>query len=221
MSAGAKFVNGLFQIASTRTAGFTITWLSRLHPAIQVSFLVMMYISAFPIAIVMRKTNVYEEKSLGIYYDDTPMPHAQQGLMSHIQRQLGFDLWYVMLGFFLIAVAEGKRLQEHPNDRAFSLFPILFEMVSGYGTVGLSLGYPGTDTSLCAQFSWVSKLIIIAMEVRGRHRGLPHALDHAILLPCEQQEDAQGEWWWKRWLKRRTSISHLFSHEADELERLL
>ncbi|KAL5360734.1 cation transport protein-domain-containing protein [Aspergillus floccosus] len=223
MSGGTKFVNGLFQIASTRTAGFTITWLSRLHPAIQVSFLGMMYISAFPIAIVMRKTNVYEEKSLGIYYEDAPMPHAQQGLMSHIQRQLGFDLWYVMLGFFVIAVAEGKRLQEHPNDRAFSLFPVLFEIVSGYGTVGLSLGYPRTDTSLCAQFSWVSKLIIIAMEVRGRHRGLPHALDHAILLPCEQQEDAQGEWWWKRWLKRRTSnISHLFSHDTDgEMERLL
>ena len=27
----------------------------------------MMYISIFPIAISMRRTNVYEEKSLGIY----------------------------------------------------------------------------------------------------------------------------------------------------------
>ncbi|KAL4892093.1 cation transport protein-domain-containing protein [Aspergillus ambiguus] len=234
MSPGMKFVNGLFQIASTRTAGFTITGLSKLHPAIQVSFLVMMYISAFPIAIVMRKTNVYEEKSLGIYDNDhaddddadadaaSTMPHAQQGLVSHMQHQLGFDLWYVMLGFFVVAVAEGKRLQERPDDRAFSLFPILFEIVSGYGTVGLSLGYPATETSLCAQFGWVSKVIVIAMEVRGRHRGLPHALDHAILLPCEKQEDAQGEWWWKRWLKRRTSnISHLFSHEAGEVDRLL
>lgn len=32
-----------------------------------VSYLVMMYISIFPIAISMRRTNVYEEKSLGIY----------------------------------------------------------------------------------------------------------------------------------------------------------
>jgi Trk-type K+ transport system membrane component len=27
----------------------------------------MMYISVFPVAISMRRTNVYEEKSLGIY----------------------------------------------------------------------------------------------------------------------------------------------------------
>jgi Trk-type K+ transport system membrane component len=172
----------------------------------------MMYISAFPIAIAIRKTNVYEEKSLGIYDDeDKPNPH---GLASHIQRQLGFDLWYVMLGFFLIAVTEGGRIQQtHGRDTAFSLFPLLFEIVSAYGTVGLSLGYPRTETSLSAQFNTVSKLIIIAMQVRGRHRGLPHSLDHAILLPCDVHQDQQGEWWWKRWLRRKSSnISNLFSH---------
>ncbi|GAB1209735.1 hypothetical protein APSETT445_008516 [Aspergillus pseudonomiae] len=141
-------------------------------------------------------------KTLGIYDDeDKPNPH---GLAAHIQRQLGFDLWYVMLGFFLISVTEGKRIQQtHGRDFAFSLFPLLFEIVSAYGTVGLSLGYPKTETSLSAQFNPVSKLIIIAMQVRGRHRGLPHALDHAILLPCDVHQDQQGEWWWKRWLKRK------------------
>ncbi|GMG03912.1 unnamed protein product [Aspergillus oryzae] len=182
----------------------------------------MMYISAFPIAIAIRKTNVYEEKSLGIYDDeDKPNPH---GLAAHIQRQLGFDLWYVMLGFFLISVTEGKRIQQtHGRDFAFSLFPLLFEIVSAYGTVGLSLGYPKTETSLSAQFNPVSKLIIIAMQVRGRHRGLPHALDHAILLPCDVHQDQQGEWWWKRWLKRKSSnISNFFSHGdgGEDLERL-
>ncbi|GMF71466.1 unnamed protein product [Aspergillus oryzae] len=182
----------------------------------------MMYISAFPIAIAIRETNVYEEKSLGIYDDeDKPNPH---GLAAHIQRQLGFDLWYVMLGFFLISVTEGKRIQQtHGRDFAFSLFPLLFEIVSAYGTVGLSLGYPKTETSLSAQFNPVSKLIIIAMQVRGRHRGLPHALDHAILLPCDVHQDQQGEWWWKRWLKRKSSnISNFFSHGdgGEDLERL-
>ncbi|KAF5856798.1 hypothetical protein ETB97_006726, partial [Aspergillus alliaceus] len=154
-SPGLRLVDGLFQIASTRTAGFSITTLGALHPAVQVSFVVMMYISAFPIAIAIRKTNVYEEKSLGIYDDeDKPNPHS---LASHIQRQLGFDLWYVMLGFFLISVTEGKRIQQtHGQDVAFSLFPLLFEIVSAYGTVGLSLGYPATQTSLSAEFNPVS-----------------------------------------------------------------
>jgi hypothetical protein len=51
--------------------------------------------------------------------------------------------------------------------------------------VGLSLGFPGTNTSFCAQFKTLSKLIIIAMMLRGRHRGLPYALDRAVLLPGE------------------------------------
>ncbi|OJK03565.1 hypothetical protein ASPACDRAFT_111426 [Aspergillus aculeatus ATCC 16872] len=224
---GLRLVNGLFQIASTRTAGFSITPLTTLHPATQVSFLVMMYISAFPNAIAIRKTNVYEERSLGIFYNDDSLSSASDAqpthpsadsLAAHIQRQLGFDLWYVMLGFFLIAVAEGPRLQarEAVDRDAFALFPILFEIVSAYGTVGLSLGYPGAETSLCGQFSGPAKAIIIAMQVRGRHRGLPHALDHAILLPCEISGKGEGEgdgegdleasepwWWWMRWMRKK------------------
>jgi len=65
------------------------------------------------------------------------------------------------------------------------LFAVLFEVVSAYGTVGLSLGYPNIDASFSAEFRVISKLVIIAMQIRGRHRGLPYALDKAILLPSE------------------------------------
>ncbi|GFF32633.1 low-affinity potassium transport protein [Aspergillus udagawae] len=207
-----RLINGLFQVASTRTAGFSVTPLADIHPAIQVSFLVMMYVSAFPTAIAMRETNVYEERSLGVYEQDSDSEAESRngqhiGLAVHIQRQLGFDLWYVMLGLFLVAIAEGGRLRKAADDPAFSLFSVLFEIVSAYGTVGLSLGYPETETSLCAQFNWVSKLVIVAMQLRGRHRGLPHALDHAILLPCESHQDGQNgrSDWLGTWLKRRSS----------------
>lgn len=72
---------------------------------------------------------------------------------------------------------------------------MLFEIVSSYGTVGLSLGYPGIDASFSAEFAVLSKLIIIAMQVRGRHRGLPYALDKAILLPSEglQKKEIEHE----------------------------
>ena len=62
-----RLVNGLFQAVSTRVAGFACVNLAELHPGIQVSYRVMMYISVLPIAISVRRTNVYEEKSLGIY----------------------------------------------------------------------------------------------------------------------------------------------------------
>src|SRR5436305_8283478 len=116
MPGGLKFVDGLFQAASTRTAGFGVVNISLLHPAIQVSYLIMMYISVLPIAISMRRTNVYEEKSLGIYAsgpeddEDTKEPSY---VGAHLRRQLSFDLWYIFLGLFIIAISEGPRLQSN------------------------------------------------------------------------------------------------------------
>ena len=146
----------------------------------------MMYISVFPIAISVRRTNVYEEKSLGIYgsVNEEESNSDPSYIGAHLRRQLSFDLWFIFLGLFIIAIAEGRRLQD-PADVAFSLFSVLFEIVSAYGTVGLSLGYPTVNTSLSGQLTVISKLIIIAMMIRGRHRGLPYELDRAILLPSE------------------------------------
>jgi Trk-type K+ transport system membrane component len=153
----------------------------------------MMYISIFPIAMSMRQTNVYEEKSLGVWADgEDEYDERSSYLGHHLRRQLSFDLWFVFLGFFLIAIVEGARL-ENRNDYAFTLFSVLFEIVSAYGTVGLSLGYPGVNTSFSGQMKPVSKLIIIAMQLRGRHRGLPYALDRAILLPSESLHQKENE----------------------------
>ena len=209
---GYRFLNGLFQAASTRTAGFSSVNLANLHPAIQVSYLVMMYISVFPIAISVRRTNVYEEKSLGIYGSASEQAEDENEpsyVGAHLRRQLSFDLWYIFLGLFVIAIAEGKHIQ-NTNEFAFTMFSVLFEIVSAYGTVGLSLGYPNVDTSFSAQFSVLSKLIIIAMQIRGRHRGLPYELDRAILLPSEslhrkEDEDANK----RRAQRRNSSVSNI------------
>lgn len=185
---GIRILDGLFQAACTRTAGFSVVSLSDIHPAVQVSYLIMMYISVFPIAISLRRTNVYEEQSLGVYAgpeeDDDDNQTAPSYIGTHLRRQLSFDLWYVFLGLFIITIVEGDRLQR-TDQYAFQVFSVLFEVVSAYGTVGLSLGYPGVNTSFTGQFRTISKLIIIAMQLRGRHRGLPYTLDRAILLPSE------------------------------------
>lgn len=191
-----RIVNGLFQAASTRTAGFSSLPLAELHPAMPVLYMIMMYISVFPIAISIRKTNVYEEKSLGVYWDKkddgdeegndaNPVSYVSQ----HLRRQLSFDLWYVFLGFFLLAITEGGSLKRNE----FSMFDVLFEIVSAYGTVGLSLGVANVNASLCSQFSTLGKLLIIAMEIRGRHRGLPYGLDRAVILPSESRFKKETE----------------------------
>lgn len=209
-----RFLDGLFQAASTRTAGFACVNLADLHPAIQVSYLVMMYISVLPIAISVRRTNVYEEQSLGIYAGTTDEEEVDKEakepsyIGAHLRKQLSFDLWYVFLGLFFIACVEGKRL-ENTNEYAFTLFSVLFEIVSAYGTVGLSLGYPNINASFSAELKTVSKLIIIAMQIRGRHRGLPYQLDRAVMLPSEkhfQKEITDAE---KRRKRRDSNLSNM------------
>ncbi|KAK5134775.1 hypothetical protein LTR08_006150 [Meristemomyces frigidus] len=204
LSPGYRVLDGWFQATSTRTAGFAAVNLADLHPAIQVSYLVMMYISVFPIAISVRRTNVYEEKSLGIFGGEEGPEEdgAEQSYVGqHLRRQLSFDLWYVFLGFFIICIVEGNRLS-NTNEYAFTMFSVLFEIVSAYGTVGLSLGYPGIDASFSAEFHVISKLVVLAMMIRGRHRGLPYALDRAILLPSDNMHKKDME---ARSVRRRNS----------------
>ncbi|RAK90616.1 potassium transport protein TRK1/TRK2 [Aspergillus costaricaensis CBS 115574] len=216
---GIRIVDGLFQAACTRTAGLAVISVSDLHPAVQVSYLIMMYISVFPIAISLRRTNVYEEKSLGIYAsteDDESDENqtAPSYIGAHLRKQLSFDLWYVFLGLFIITIVEGKRLQQQ-DEYSFQVWSVLFEVVSAYGTVGLSLGYPGVNASFSSQFQVLSKLVIIAMQIRGRHRGLPYALDRAILLPSEslnQNEIADAE----RRMRRRTSSLSQMSMDRQQ-----
>lgn len=210
-SVGYRILNGLFQASSTRTAGFSAVNLADLHPGIQVSYMLMMYISVFPIAISVRRTNVYEEKSLGIWNsanEENEDAREPSYVGAHLRRQLSFDLWYIFLGLFIIAIAESKHLQ-NTNEYAFTIYSCLFEIVSAYGTVGLSLGYPNSNASFSAQFSVVSKLVIIAMQIRGRHRGLPYELDRAILLPSEslhKKEDLDAA---RRTQRRNSSLSNL------------
>lgn len=190
---GIRILDGLFQAASTRTAGFSCINLALLHPGVLTSYLIMMYISVFPIAISVRRTNVYEEKSLGVYQhgetDDSNENNNISYVGAHLRRQLSFDLWYIFVGFFILSISEGSKLMREE----FTMFAVLFEIVSAYGTVGMSLGFSAGNASLSSQFTVVGKLVIIAMQIRGRHRGLPYGLDRAILLPSESLNQKEAE----------------------------
>ncbi|ESU09095.1 hypothetical protein FGSG_04057 [Fusarium graminearum PH-1] len=158
-----RFCAAVFQAVSSRHTGTATFNLANVNPAVQLALLVMMYVSVYPISIVVRSSNTYEERSLGIY-EDEQQPDEEDGgsyFVTHLRNQLSFDLWYICLGLFCITIAEHKKIM-NGNDIAFTMWPILFEGVSAY------------------------KLVICAMMIRGRHRGLPYALDRAIVLPTEK-----------------------------------
>ncbi|CCH61057.1 hypothetical protein TBLA_0D05650 [Henningerozyma blattae CBS 6284] len=219
LSKGYRVLAGLFQGIATRTPGFALVDVSVLHPTLQVTYLLMMYISVFPLAISIRRTNVYEEQSLGIYENESTSVidrsssftstelETQQSLTScssgecsntkklstksfigsHIRKQLSFDLWFLFVALFIVSICEGSKIRDIERP-SFNLFSVLFELVSAYCTVGMSLGYPGTTPSFTGQFSKLSKLVIIILLIRGRHRGLPNSIDRAIILPSEKLE---------------------------------
>ncbi|CAN3368345.1 low-affinity potassium transport protein [Diutina catenulata] len=184
---GIRVVQGLFNAFSTRTAGFSCVDVASLHSSVQVSYVIMMYISVMPIAVTIRRTNVYEEQSLGLYREDVMDSELEKKpkhyIGQHLRNQLSFDLWFIFLGLFIICICENSKLAQ--GNVRFTAWSILFEVVSAYGTVGMSLGYPDVNTSLTGKFTVLSKLVIIAMMIRGRHRGLPYTLDRAIMLPSK------------------------------------
>jgi potassium uptake Trk family protein len=177
---GTRILDGLFQATGLRTSGAYIISFSSLAPACLVAYLVIMYISSYPMVLTLRKTNTYEERSIGLQEHDS----SAAGIASHLQKQLAYDIWFQFFAFFLICIIERGHIRR--GDPGFTEFSVLFEVTSAYGTVGLSTGVPGQDYSLSGSFASLSKIVMLFVMVRGRHRGLPLAIDRSILLPGEE-----------------------------------
>ncbi|KAI2465172.1 TrkH-domain-containing protein [Annulohypoxylon bovei var. microspora] len=230
---GSRIIDGLFQAIAVRSGGFYVVPIPTLFIGLQVLYVIMMYISVYPVVITMRHSNVYEERSLGIYGDDPnysnalarPVSRGQPGnkaqslsrvvrlafaewygvgaapnqreesrisFISHqIRGQLSHDLWWLVLAVLLIVIIETKHFIEDPVT--FSVFNVVFEVVSAYGCVGISIGLPTAAYSFSGGLYPGSKLVLCAVMIRGRHRGLPVALDRAVRLPSDDMHRVEEE----------------------------
>ncbi|KAI9322789.1 cation transporter [Dichotomocladium elegans] len=205
----SRFLDGFFQSVATRNAGFSVVGIGDLNPGTQLVYIVAMYISVYPVAISMRNSNVYQERALGIYRgeDEEKMRRPDFFVLTQIQRQLTSDICWVIAGIFCICVIESAAIIA-PSP--ITMGTVIYECVSAFANVGGSTGYPNTSTSQAGQYHTLSKLVLIALMYRGRHRGLPSAIDRAILLPSEQLEQQEVE---DQILKRRnTSLTNQSSN---------
>lgn len=199
LSPGTQATAGLFQSFAVRASGFQIVPIASLSPAFQFLCVIMMYIAVFPVALSIRSTNVYEEKSLGIFEippedeDEEPVldnrvsrpERISRYIGWHLRRQVAFDIWWLVWGVWLICIIERGKLMDPARVSWFNIFRIIFEMVSAFGGIGLTLGVPYDNFSFCGDFRVLSKLIVCVIMVRGRQRGLPVAIDRAIMLPSD------------------------------------
>ena len=239
-----RVLDGLFQAFAVRSGGFYVVPISGLRIGLQILYILMMYVSVYPVTVTIRNTNIYEERSLGIYADDLPatpglpeteeagaatpgpimtrahrtassfgalrrhltnVTHPAMGTNSSIlsrgyfvrqqlRSQLAHDLWWICLAILFITIIETSQFDSDPAT--YSVFNVIFEVVSGYGCVGMSVGLPDQAYSFCGSWHVLSKLILCAVMLRGRHRGLPVAIDRAVLLPGEylgaaEEQDAR------------------------------
>ncbi len=88
-----------------------------------------------------------------------------------------------MLAVLVICTIETSNWLADPV--AYSVFNVIFEVVSAYGCVGISVGVSNEAYSFSGNWHTASKLVLCAVMIRGRHRGLPVALDRAVRLPGE------------------------------------
>jgi Trk-type K+ transport system membrane component len=56
--------------------------------------------------------------------------------------ELEIDIWWLVWGIFIVAIVERGNLMDE-SKRWFNMFSIIFEMVSAFAGIGLSLGFPG------------------------------------------------------------------------------
>lgn len=61
-----------------------------------------------------------------------------------------------------------------------SLFDVLFELLSAYGTNGLTMGSPARGAALSAEYGAFSKVVQMAVMLLGRHRHMPTHTDAAL-----------------------------------------
>ncbi|OTB04755.1 hypothetical protein M426DRAFT_320613 [Hypoxylon sp. CI-4A] len=305
---GQRIFDALFQGFSIPSGGYAIVSPSAIYFDVQVLWLVVYYTAAYPHIITMRNSNVYEERSLGIYEGDQASeeqlhsassslfdvdaamnPQSEQGLPApatsisksnwdvasrtqstrsikkiysvgrrgtafvgrqiqnrmtafqgvgvgapaappgmrplrraatinfsqvsvhslgdrvpatgppslvsqQVRGQLSHDVWWLALALFLITLIETSHSIADPAT--YSVFTILFEIVSGYTNIGISIGLPDQSYSFSGGLYTGSKIIMIFVMLRGRHRGLPVALDRAVRLPGkklaeDEEEDAE------------------------------
>jgi hypothetical protein len=125
---------------------------------------------------------------------DHPPTRPPSLISQQVRGQLSHDVWWIALALFLITLIETHHSIEDP--RTYSVFTILFEIVSGYTNIGISVGLPDQSYSFSGGMYTGSKVIMILVMLRGRHRGLPVALDRAVRLPGKklaeyEEEDAE------------------------------
>lgn len=161
MGTGDKLMNAFFQAITPRTAGFNAVPQASLRQSSKLLTIILMFIGGAPGSIAggIKLSTAYLILVVMLKRPD------ERGEINIFKRRLSSEtinagVMYFLKALLLLVVAAGAlSLIEGPRGADSS--QLLFEVVSAFGTVGLSLGYT-------SQLSDAGKLVIIATMFAGR-----------------------------------------------------
>ncbi|KAI5840287.1 cation transport protein-domain-containing protein [Morchella snyderi] len=169
-SVPVRVVDGLFQALAVRSGGFGVVDIPSLKICVQITYLVMMYISSFPICVASSYEGGYrpDPESAG-----KVRPRSQESRRQFLRRQIRRtftvdDFWMLFFIIWVIATIETPHFDADPVS--YSIFNITFEVISAYGCVGVSMGHPDMSTSMSGALRGGSQLVLCIVMLLGRTR---------------------------------------------------
>jgi trk system potassium uptake protein TrkH len=155
----------LFQSVSARTAGFNTIDISKLEPATLFIIIILMFIGASPgstgggiktttlaVFVAIIKSRISGRQSVGVFRFTIP-----EGKIGNALSVLAMAVITVSAGLVLLLVFH----MELAHQTADYFLSALFETVSAFATVGLSMGATGT-------LNPAGKIVVITMMFLGR-----------------------------------------------------
>ncbi|XP_042424487.1 cation transporter HKT2-like [Zingiber officinale] len=129
-----KFSSAFFIAANSRHAGENSIDPSLISPAVLVFIIVMMYLPSS-----MTFTPIHDDEDEKKTNKEKKKKTMKKKSSSWIAHLIFSQLSYIIIFIMAICIIERKKLSRDPLN--FSTLNIIFEVMSGYGNVGLSTGY--------------------------------------------------------------------------------
>jgi trk system potassium uptake protein TrkH len=165
LSAGEALLASYFQAVTPRTAGFNTLDIGAMRPATLLVLMVLMFVGAAPGGTgggVKITTFSITVAVIWAMIRGSVEPTLFRRRLTPLLVARAFSI--CLLGFLALNIVAGLLLLMEGRE----LLPTLFETTSAFGTVGLSMGQPGSPVSLVGHFSDAGKIFIAAIMFMGR-----------------------------------------------------
>lgn len=163
----SKFLSSVFQSVTARTAGFNTIDISAVSMPSLFILINLMFIGASPascgggiktvtlaVVIAFIKSKVNDSANVNLFYNTLPFRIISKAIIIVV-----FSILVVVFFSFLVSIVELQNSSFSENSGRF--IEIFFEVVSAFGTVGLSTG-------ITAELSSVSRVLLSIVMLIGR-----------------------------------------------------